>query len=90
MNGKDHPVTSYIPHFSPGTHFLDYSYVFPKKSLNGPTFSSFPDLPTSKKTGPQGKQMRMDHPFILGFWQNLTFAMVSTIIFPLLGKHPLS
>ena len=30
MNGKDHPVTSYIPHFGPGTYFLDYSYIFKK------------------------------------------------------------
>ena len=55
INGKDHPVTSYMPHFGPGAHFLDYSCIYQKWPLNGPTFSSFPDLPISKKTGPQRK-----------------------------------
>ena len=30
--------------------------------------------------------MRMDHPFILGFSQHVTFDMVSTIIFSLVRK----
>ena len=30
--------------------------------------------------------MRMDHPFILGFCQNLTFDMVFTIIFHVFGE----
>ena len=30
--------------------------------------------------------MRMDHPFILDFCQNLTFCVVATIIFNFLGK----
>ena len=30
--------------------------------------------------------MRMDHPFILDFCQNLTFCVVPTIIFNFLGK----
>ena len=44
------------PHFGPGTYFLDYSYIFQKGPLNGPTFSSFSDLPISKNTGPQMKK----------------------------------
>ena len=55
INGKDHPVTSYIPHFGPGTYVLDYSYIFQKLPLNGPTFSSFCNLPTSKQTTSQRK-----------------------------------
>ena len=35
---------------------MDYCYIFQKITLNGPTFSSFPDLPISKKTGPQRKK----------------------------------
>ena len=53
MNGRDHPVTSYIPHFGPGTNFLDYSYIFEIWTQNGPTCSSFSNFPVGKKTGPQ-------------------------------------
>ena len=70
INGKDHPVTSYISHFGPGTHFLDYSYIFPKWPQNGPTFSSFSDLPTNKKTGPQRKKHA---PLHIRFLSNSVF-----------------
>ena len=47
--------------------------------------------PTSlhvKKPRPKGKKVRMDHPFILGFCQNLTFDIVFTICFPLFSENP--
>ena len=53
---KDHPVTSYIPHFGLGTNFLYYSYIFKVWTQNGPTCSSFLDLPTGKKTTPRRKE----------------------------------
>ena len=47
-------------------------------------------LPTSEKTTPpKGKKMRMDHPFILGFCQNVTFYIVVTIIFQFVRKKTL-
>ena len=49
---RSHPTS----HIWSGTYFLDYSYIFPKTTLNGPTFSSSSNLPTSKKTGPQKKK----------------------------------
>ena len=55
---------------------------------NGPTFSSFSDLHISEKTDPNDKKMRMDHPFILGFCQNVTFGVVFTIIFPFFSEKP--
>ena len=60
---------------------MDYSYIFefgPKMDLH------FPHFPTSlqvKRLAPKGKQMRMDHPFILVVCQNVTFDMVFTIMF---------
>ena len=90
MDGKDHPVTSYISLYPPRTNFLDYSYIFKVWTQNGLTFSSFSNLPTSKKTGPKGNKMRMDHPFILRFCQNVSFDIVFTIIFSLFGQNPLS
>ena len=87
MNGKDYPVTSYISLYPPRTIFLDYSYILKKWTQIGPTFSSFSNLPTSKKTGPEGRKMRMDHPFILGFCQNVTFDIVFTRICHFSGKN---
>ena len=54
--GKDHPVTSYFPHFGFGTNFGAYFYIFKNWTQNGPTFSSFSNLPTCKKTMPQRKK----------------------------------
>ena len=50
---------------------------------------SFLHFPTSlqvKRLASKGKKMRMDHPFILGFCQNVTFYMVFTINFNVFGK----
>ena len=50
----------------------------------------FPTFLRVKRPRPKGKKMRMDHPFILGFCQNLTFYIVFTIIFSLFRKNQLS
>ena len=44
-------------------------------------FLHFPTSLQVKRPPPKGKKMRMDHPFILGFCQNVTFDMVFTIMF---------
>ena len=53
-------------------------------------FLHFPTSLHVKRLAPKGKKMRMDHPFILGFCRNVTFYMVFTIIFSLLGQNPIS
>ena len=66
---------------------LIFSKYDPKISLH------FLHLPTSlqvKRLAPKGKKMRMDHPFILGFCQNVIFDMVFTMIFSLFGQNLLS
>ena len=47
---RSHPTSP------PRTNLLDCSHIFKKWPLNGLTFSSFPDLPTGKKTGLQRKK----------------------------------
>ena len=84
---RSHPASHVLV---PEPFLFDYSYIFKILSKNGPTFSSFSYLPTCKRLAPKGKKMRMDHPFILGFCQNVTFDMVSTIIFSLFGQNPFS
>ena len=44
-------------------------------------FLHFPTSLQVNKLAPKGKKMRMDHPFILGFCQNVTFDMVFMIVF---------
>ena len=43
-----------------------------------------------KRPRPKGKKMRMDHPFILGFGQNLIFDIVFTIIVQFVRENQLS
>ena len=43
-------------------------------------FLHFPTSLQVKRLAPKGKKMRMDHPFILGFRQNVFFDIVFTII----------
>ena len=50
---RSHPTSPFYP---PRTNLLDYSYIFKMWTQNGPTFSSFPNLPTSKKTTSQRKK----------------------------------
>ena len=44
-------------------------------------FLHFPTSLQVKRLAPKGKKMRMEHPFILGFCQNIICYMVFTIIF---------
>ena len=66
---------------------LKFSKFGPKMDLR---FLHFPTFLHVKRLAPKGKKMRMDHPFILGFCQNVTFDIVFTIIFALFGQNPLS
>ena len=66
---------------------LIFSRFGPKMDLR---FLHFPTSLQVKRPRPKGKKMRMDHPFILGFCQNVTFDLVFTIIFSLFGQNPLS
>ena len=66
---------------------LTFSGFGPKMDLR---FLRFPTFLQVKRLAPKGKKIRMDHPFILGFCQNLTFYVVSTIIFQLFGQNQLS
>ena len=84
---RSHP-TSHILVLEPTFWtILIFSKFGPKMDLR---FLHFPTSLQVKRLAPKGKKMRMDHPFILGFCQNLTFCMVSTIIFQLFGQNPLS
>ncbi len=84
---RSHP-TSHILVLEPffGTTLI-FSGFGPKMDLR---FLHFPTSLRVKRLAPKGKKMRMDHPFILGFCQNVTFDMVFTIIFSLFGQNPLS
>ena len=66
---------------------LIFSKFGPKMDLR---VLHFPTSLQVKRPTPKGKKMRMDHPFILGFCQNLTFYIVFTLICSLLGENPLS
>ena len=66
---------------------LIFSKFGPKMDLH---FLHFPTSLQVKRLAPKGTKMRMDHPFILGFCQNVTFDIVFTIIFSLFGQNPLS
>ena len=55
---------------------LIFSRFGPKMDLH---FLHFPTSLHVKRPHPKAKKMRMDHPFILGFCQNLTFDSVYNI-----------
>ena len=84
---RSHP-TSHILVLEP---FLGTTLIFsgfgPKMDLR---FLHFPTSLRVKKPRPKGKKMRMDHPFILGFCQHLTFDVVFTINFQFVWKNLLS
>ena len=67
---RSHP-TSHILVLEPifGTTLI-FSGFGPKMDLR---FLHFPTFLHVKRLAPKGKKMRMDHPFILGFCQNVTF-----------------
>ena len=80
---RPHP-TSHILVLEPilGTTLI-FSTSGPKMDL---PFLHFPNSLQVKRLAAEGKKMRMNHPFILGFCRNLTCDMVFTIIFHFLGK----
>ena len=84
---RSHP-TSHILVLEPiwGT-ILIFSKFGPKMDLR---FLYFPTSLRVKRPAPKGKQMRMEHPFILGFCQNVTFDTVFTTISILFRKKSLS
>ena len=84
---RSHP-TSHILVLEPilGTTFI-FSGFGPKMDLR---FLHFPTSLRVKRLAPKGKKMRMDHPFILGFCQNVTFDTVFTIVFSFVRKTQLS
>ena len=84
---RSHPTSPFI---LPGPicwTTLIFSKIGPKMDLH---FLHFPTSLQVKRLAPKGKKMRMDHPFILGFCQNVTFDMVFTIICSLFGQNLLS
>ena len=81
---RSHP-TSHIFVLKPSFWtILTFSGFGPKMDLH---FLHFPTSLRVKRPRPKGKQMRMDHPFILGFCQNVT---LDTVFTTLLGKKTLS
>ena len=50
-------------------------------------FLYFPTSLQVKRLAPKGQKMRMDHPFILGFCQNVILYIVFTRFVQLLGKQ---
>ena len=83
---RSHP-TSHILVLEPilGTTLM-FSKYGPKMDLR---VLHFPTSLQVKRLAPKGKQMHMDHPFILDFCQNVTFDQVFTIIFAFFGQSPL-
>ena len=82
---RSHPTSPLIlpePIFWPT---LIFSKFGPKRDLR---FVHFPTSLQVKRLAPKGKKMHMDHPFILGFCQNVTFDMVFTIIFQFFSENP--
>ena len=81
------------------SHPTSHILVLEPSCLTIPLFSRFgPNMdlpsfyfPTSlqvKRLAPKGNKMRMDHPFILGFCQNVTFYIAFNIMFPFFSENP--
>ena len=82
---RSHPTSHIlVPEPFLGTTVI-FSRFGPKLDLR---VLHFPTSLRVKRLAPKGKKMRMDHPFILGFCQNVTFDMAFTIIFSLFGEKP--
>ena len=81
---RSHP-TSHILVLEPicWTTFI-FSRIGPKMDLR---FLHFPTSLRVKRLAPNGKKMRMDHPFILGFCQNVTFDIGFIIICSFIRKN---
>ncbi len=77
---RSHPTSLFVLPEPTFWTTLVFSKNGPKMNLR---FLHFPTSLQVNKLAPKGKQMRMDHPFILGFCQHFTFDMVFTMIFSL-------
>ena len=85
---RSHPPSPFIlPEPIFWTTLICFSKFGPKVDLH---FLHFQTSLQVKRRRPKGNKMRMDHPFILGFCQNLTFDIVFTIIFHFFRKNQLS
>ena len=80
---RSHPTSPFILPEPIFWTTLIFSGFGPKMDLR---FLHFPTSLRVKRLRPKGKKMRMDHPFILGFCQHLTFYIVFTHIFHVVGK----
>ena len=84
---RSYPTSPFIlPKPICGTTLI-FSRFGPKMDLR---FFHFPTSLQVKRLAPKGKKMRMDHPFILGFCQNVTFYIVFPIIFSCFWKKHFS
>ena len=80
---RSHPTSPFIlpePNVWTTLIFSKFGPNMDLRSLHSPTSLLV------KRLAPKGKKMRMDHPFILDFCQNLTFDIVFTRIFYFFGK----
>ena len=84
---RSHPTSPFILPEPIFWTTLIFSTFGPKMDLR---VLRFPTSLQVKRLAPKGKRMRMHHPFILLFCQNLTFDSLVTIIFRLFGQNPLS
>ena len=79
---RSHPTSPFILTEPIFWTTLIFSGFGPKMDLR---FLHFPTSLQVKRPPRKGKKIRMDHPCILGFCQNVTFDIVFTIIFQLWG-----
>ena len=84
---RSHPTSPFILPEPIFWTILIFSGFGPKMDLR---FLHFPTFLHVKRPRPKGKKMRMDHPSILGFCQNVTFYIVFTIMISLFQKNQLS
>ena len=80
---RSHPTSPFILPEPTFWTTLIFSKIGPKMGLH---FLHFPTSLQVKRLAPKGKEMRMDHPFILGVYQNVTFYIIFTINFHFVGK----
>ena len=66
---RSHPTSPFILQ----NHFLDHSYIFKIWTQDGPTFPSFANLPTCKKTTPQRKKDAHGPPLHIRFLSKCHF-----------------
>ena len=80
---RSHPTSHILVWEATFWTTLIFSKFGPEMDLR---FLHFPTSLRVKRPRPKGKKMRMDHPPILGFCQNLTFDIVFTIVSHFLVK----